>query len=187
MKRIIEFGHNLLKRNVRDSDITVDMTAGNGNDTLFLSQLSKQVYAFDIQNQAINNTKALLDEHKRDNVVLIKDSHENITKYIATRVGGVIFNLGFLPGSDKTITTTTNSTIKAIDASLTILRKDGICVIVCYPGHSEGKHESVAVLEYVSNLPQQQFKVLQYQFINQINNPPFVIAVQKLKEFDNDE
>jgi hypothetical protein len=35
------------------------------------------------------------------------------------------------------------------------------------------------LLEYVQRLDQQQAHVLRYEFINQINHPPFIIAIEK--------
>ncbi len=38
----------------------MDATMGNGHDTLFLAKLAKQVYAFDIQEQALEKTQERL-------------------------------------------------------------------------------------------------------------------------------
>ena len=58
MKRVIEFAHELAKEKVNTNDICVDMTIGNGNDTLYLSKTveSGKVFGFDIQDKAIKNT-----------------------------------------------------------------------------------------------------------------------------------
>ena len=82
MKKILEYAHELLQSYVTKEDITVDMTAGNGHDTLFLAQISKYVYAFDIQEEAIKNTNKLLQEHNITNVKLIHDSHIFVNKYV---------------------------------------------------------------------------------------------------------
>lgn len=181
MKKILDYCHDLLARFIAPDDIAVDMTAGNGHDTLFLAGISKFVYSFDIQSQAINNTNKLLQEHNISNVQLIQNSHELIDQYITSPIGGAVFNLGYLPGSDKQITTTSKTTINAINKLLPLLKKDGICVIVVYPGHQEGKLESEEVLKYAKQLPQQDFKVLLYQFINLKNNPPYILAIQNKK------
>ena len=61
MKRPLEMAHDFLAEVVTQDDIVVDATMGNGHDTLFLAKLAKQVYAFDIQEQALENTQERLD------------------------------------------------------------------------------------------------------------------------------
>ena len=73
METMIEYVHNRIKR--KDYQIAIDFTMGNGHDTLFLSKVAKQVYSFDIQQEALNNTKKLIED--TDNVNLILASHEN--------------------------------------------------------------------------------------------------------------
>ena len=52
MLRPLEMAHAFLSEVITKEDIVVDATMGNGHDTLFLAQLAKKVYAFDIQEQA---------------------------------------------------------------------------------------------------------------------------------------
>ena len=61
------------------------------------------------------------------------------------------------------------------------LNKHGLLILVIYHGHEGGKEEKDAVLNYVTQLDQKEYHVLQYQFINQKNDPPFVIAIEKRK------
>lgn len=184
LKGIIPFAHQILKETIKEGDVVVDATSGNGNDTLFLSKLvgnSGKVFAFDIQRQAIETTKDLLTNNNCSNVQLIHDSHEKINTYIQAehQIAGAIFNLGYLPRSDKKIITQSDSTIRAIDSLAQRLKKQAIIAIVVYYGHDGGNEEKDAVIDFTSKLDQKQFSVLTYQFINQKNNPPFVIAVQK--------
>lgn len=183
---IIPYAHELLKQSVRPHDHVIDATCGNGNDTLFLAQLvgaEGHVYACDIQEQAIENTKQKISEHNINNVTFINDSHEHINKYIPESVpkhiGGAIFNLGYLPGSDKTIVTKAESTIKAVESMLPLLRSRALVILVVYHGHEGGINEKTKLLPFVESLEQKKYSVLKYQFINQINNPPFIIAIQK--------
>lgn len=182
MKRPIEFAHTLLIDSVNEGDTVIDATCGNGNDTLFLAKLtgeSGHVYAFDIQQDAITRTKELTKDY--NHVHLIHDSHANLNQYLqeSSTLDGAIFNLGYLPKSDKTIITLAESTIEAITSMLKILNKNKRIVIVVYHGHEGGKEEKNAVLEFVQSLNQKEFSVLQYGFINQKNNPPFVIGIEK--------
>ncbi len=186
MKTVIPFAHQLLKENINEGDIVIDATCGNGNDTLFLAKIVSNlgfVYAFDVQKQAILSTKKLLDKHQFYSINYIQDSHAHMDKWIPAhlkgKISGVIFNLGYLPKSDKKIITKGISTIQAIELSLQYLKKDGVVILVIYHGHKGGKEEKELVLQYVQNLKQDQYHVLKYEYINQINNPPFVIAIQK--------
>lgn len=177
MDKILEFSHHLLEKKLTKDDLSIDMTAGNGNDTLFLAGLSRHVYAFDVQSEAI---KACKEKTKGfNNITFLLDSHENVKKYVKEEVSGVIFNLGYLPNGDKSITTKSSSTKFAIKEVLSILKCGGICVICLYPGHPEGKKESIEVVEMVKELDQHEFDVLKYEFINQIHEPPFLIAIEK--------
>lgn len=182
---IIPFAHQLLENCIAKGDTVVDATCGNGNDTFFLSTLvgpTGHVYAFDIQTQAIETTKQLLSEKDCQNVTCIQDSHAKVNQYIPNtlheKVGGAIFNLGYLPRSNKQIITKRDSTIQAIDSLLPYLKKGAVIVIVIYYGHAGGEEEKDAVLHFVKQLDQKQYAVLQYQFINQKNNPPFVVAIE---------
>lgn len=184
LQGIIPFAHDLLNKTIKQGEIVVDATCGNGNDTLFLSKLvgdDGHVYAFDIQKQAIETTRQLLKENKRNNVSLIHDSHALIERYIndSTELAAAVFNLGYLPRSDKSIITKPDSTITAIDKLLPLLKRNGLLVLVVYAGHPGGMEEKNAVLQFVSELDQQQYFVLKYGFINLINEPPFVIAIEK--------
>lgn len=152
---------------------------------LFLADLvgvNGHVFGFDIQQEAIDTTTQLLTEkHVADQVTLLRESHANMAELLPqqTEIKAAIFNLGYLPGGDKTITTLAGSTLKAIDAALSLLTVGGIVILVIYHGHPEGQTEKSAVLHYAEALSQEQFHVLEYRFINQRNNPPFVIAIEK--------
>lgn len=185
LKRILPFTHSLLKSVIKDGDIAIDGTAGNGNDTLLLAKLvgTGTVYAFDIQEQAIVNTKAKLQEnHLVERVTLIKDSHDELDRYIPIanwkKTRAAIFNLGYLPGGNKAITTKPHSTIKAIVKLLEHMPQGALIILVIYPGHEEGKNERTKILEFVKTIDQKKANVLRYEFINQKNDPPFVIAIE---------
>lgn len=186
LKGIIPYAHQLLKNTIKEGDVVVDATCGNGNDSLFLASLvggDGHVYAFDIQEQAITTTTTLLKEHRHTNVSTIKDSHSNVKQYLEAdnvkEIGGAIFNLGYLPRSDKQIITKSSSTLPAMKQLLDYLQKGRLLILVVYHGHEGGNVEKEDILSFANQLDQKQFGVLQYQFINQKNNPPFVIAIEK--------
>lgn len=162
--------------------IAVDATCGNGNDTSFLlNHISKgKVYAFDIQSEAIESTKEKNANHKNlEQLTIIQDSHENVLQYVDKHIDVAMFNLGFLPKANKTITTLSHSTITAIEAILSQLSVGGRIIITIYHGHENGKDEKRAVLSYAEKLDQHFFNVLMYRFINQINDAPFILVIER--------
>ena len=155
-KTILNYVHNLVDSYIKDNDIVVDATIGNGNDTLYLSNVVKngKVFGFDIQKDALNNTTHLLSNNNCSNYELFLDSHSNMTKYLSEYLGKVslvLFNLGYLPSGDKTITTNYETTIKGIEESFKLIHKMGMILVVIYPGHEAGKLESIKIHEYLDN------------------------------------
>lgn len=179
---MIEKVTSLVKEILKSEDninIAVDMTSGNGNDSKFiLDKLKpKMLYAFDIQKEAMENTKNLIGS--RSNFKFILDTHENIDKYIKEEIDLVIYNLGYLPGGDKNITTKTESTMESLKKVLTLLSHKGKVFITVYPGHEEGLAESNYLTEYLKNLDQKDFVVLKLSYQNQKNTPPYLYVLGK--------
>lgn len=161
---------------IKPGDITVDATCGNGNDTLILAKLSKKVFAFDVQQDAINNTKILLDKNNINNVSLINDSHENMDKYLneyKNKISLFTFNLGYLPNGNKDIMTNYKSTLEAIKKALKLLNNKGIILVTCYP-HEEGKKESNTIIKYLNN---NKISHKIYKNTNNLN-APFLIEIK---------
>ncbi|WP_042459856.1 class I SAM-dependent methyltransferase [Neobacillus dielmonensis] len=187
LDRILTYAKVLLTKAVSPGDIVVDATLGNGHDTVFLAELvgeNGKVYGFDVQEQAIRTASERLTQHGLlDRVLLFNQGHETLLKVIPTefhgKVTGAIFNLGYLPGSDKTIVTKGDTTIAAIEQLLQIMAPEGIIILVIYHGHPGGAEERNELLSYCQRLDQQTAHVLQYQFINQQHNPPFIVAIEK--------
>lgn len=187
LQRVLQFAKTLMENTIQSGDIAVDATLGNGHDTLFLAKLvgdSGKVFGFDIQESAVLNSKARLEEnHVENRTVLFQKGHEHILESLPTiyhgKVKAAIFNLGYLPGSDKSIVTRPNTTIAAIEQLLEVMATEGVIVLVIYHGHSEGAIERDELMNYVQSIDQKYARVLLYQFLNQKNNPPFVIAIEK--------
>lgn len=179
----------------------VDATCGNGHDTLWLAKLCDRVYAFDIQSEAIEATAQLLGESNisfcrraadegeagsekqvsQVSVELICDSHENMKKYVSKQAAVIVFNLGYLPGADKTVTTTADSTIEALEKALDLLRINGLLCVSVYWGHNEGKAERTAVLEWAEELDSRAYHCVHTDMLNQPNCPPEILLVTKKK------
>lgn len=185
LKTALHYSRQLLQEVLQPGDIAVDATMGNGHDTLFMAECVGKtgfVYAFDIQAQAIESTKArLTDTPFEQRVQLIFDGHQNLALYLPkeTMIKAAIFNLGYLPKSDKSIITLPNTTKKALDALLERLAPKGRIVIVAYYGHEGGAEELLTVRNYCEQLPQELYNVLNYQFINQKNQPPILFCIEK--------
>lgn len=187
LERILPFARCLLETAVKNGDAVVDATLGNGHDTLFLANLvgeAGRVYGFDVQEEAVAAAKDRIQSHGFfDRVSFFHQGHEKLLKCIPDqehgKITGAIFNLGYLPGSDKTVVTQPDTTISAIEQLLEIMAPEGIIVIVIYHGHPGGDIERDRLLQYCRQLDQNAAHVLHYQFINQKNNPPFIVAIEK--------
>lgn len=184
LDNIIPFAHRLLGAHIRPGDTVVDATAGNGHDTLFLAQCVGDegcVYAFDVAEEALMATGARLAAAGAAKPLrLIHAKHERMPDYVASGVAAVVFNCGYLPGANKARTTQAKSTLLALQHSLALLKVGAVVCLVLYPGHEAGALEASAVLAWASELPQQQYAVLHYQFCNRQNKPPFLVAIEKL-------
>ena len=179
----VEIAKKIMKFNVVEGNKVLDCTVGNGNDTLFLAKLvgdSGKVYGFDIQPSAIDITKNKLKKNDLvDRVVLINDGHEKIDQYITEELNFIIYNLGYMPGGNKEIKTAADTTIKSVIKSLSLLKKNGLILITCYTGHEGGEEENYVLKNYIKTLDQKKYSVLEFNFINQINNPPILYGIEK--------
>ncbi|MDR7869985.1 MAG: class I SAM-dependent methyltransferase [Tissierellaceae bacterium] len=179
----ISISKDLLSQHIKEGDIVLDATVGNGNDTLDLARLvgkDGKVFGFDIQKIAIENTKDLLEQNKLlESVVLINDSHENIDQYIFEPLDFAIYNLGYLPKGNKNIKTKSKSTVISVTKTLELLNKKGLLIIISYIGHPGGLEEKEALEEKLKELDQKKFNVLKSEFINQKNLPPLLYIIEK--------
>ena len=153
--------------------IGVDMTMGNGHDTAFMMTCFDEVYAFDIQAEALEKTRKRIAE--QEHVHLILDGHQNIERYLSTFDIGV-FNLGYLPLGDHAMTTVLSTTKIAIEKAVAMMTT--ALFIVVYPGHQEGYEESLWIDSYVSLLDTHLYNVSSYRMINK-KQSPYVIEIEK--------
>jgi len=138
------------------------------------------VHAFDVQQQAIDNTKARLEAAGVADIAhLHLDGHEHMQKYINTPVQAVMFNLGWLPGGDKSVTTHWETTRTAVESALRLLEKGGVCIICVYPGHPAGDYERSLLTEHLSQVRPQDFNILHHRFINAGPGAPECYILQK--------
>jgi len=178
MEQVLDFAKRLLLKHCHFHGVYLDGTMGNGQDTLFLAQNCPEslIYAFDIQEEALLATRTLLAKHHLA-ACLIRDSHEKLDRYIKKKIDGAIFNFGYLPTGDKTITTKAETSLIAVQKALNLLKQNGILILVCYPGHPAGKEEAEALEAWCRALDGKLYNVIKYDFINK-KNPPFVMAIE---------
>lgn len=179
LRNTTELSHALSEGYLSADIIAVDATCGNGHDTLWLAERCRRVYSFDIQEKAVETAEKLTEEH--DNITYIVDSHENIKEYIDEPVGYIIFNLGYLPGGDKNITTIADSTMKAVADGLELLSAGGLMCIVMYWGHDAGKIERKRVIDFAENLDKRTYHVIKTDMLNQDGTPPEILLIEKKK------
>lgn len=183
----IHLAHQYIKQILKPGDIAVDATLGNGHDALFLARLVGDkgiVIGFDIQPAAIDSSTLRMEENNISHYMFHLTGHQKMAEYIdemnmLPRV--VMFNLGYLPNADKSIITTEQTTIPALNAARQLLSLNGLISIMCYPGHEGGDVESIAVSQWARCLSREDYRVVKYEMHNAPNNPPFLILVEKLK------
>lgn len=172
---ISNLSHFIIKNFLDSKAIAIDGTLGNGFDTDFLSDNFEKVYAFEIQEEACVKYK----EKNINNVDVINDSHHLFKKYISDGVDCIMYNLGFLPGGDKGVTTMHKTSLKSIEDGLDLLNSGGIMTICIYKGHDEGKLEETYILNYLSSLPKNKFGVMSHNYLNRVDNAPTLVVIEK--------
>lgn len=185
---ILSFAKSILSEVLELGSIAVDATTGNGYDTVFLSRQvgsGGQVFGFDVQEEAIKQTELRLNEECTPrNWTLFQTGHENMLAAVPEefhgRVNAVMFNLGFLPGSDKSVITKSSTTLQAVAASLEILARGGILCIAIYAGHPGGDEEDIAVREFCSALDYRSYRVIQSEMVNKPGYPIRMLFVSRL-------
>ena len=165
-ERLTTVAHNIIREFLKDGDIAIDATAGNGNDTLLLAKLTApngRVYAIDTQAIALQRSAQRLAEIRADHVRLLCADHADlaalIPDYLHGKVSVIAFNLGYLPGGDETIVTQVSSSTKAVGAALRFLKQGGLCSILCYRGHAGGQAETDAISGLLDKLDTTRYRV----------------------------
>ena len=188
LQTALHFSHQLLKEVVEPGDFVIDATMGNGHDTAFLAELvgpSGEVFAFDIQKEALINTEQKLTElNLLPQTTLFPLGHEHLHAVLdeETEITAAIFNLGYLPKSNKEIITKPATTKQALDGLLPHLVKGSRIILVVYYGHEGGSEELDLVTNYTQALPQDVYSVLRYEFINQKISHLFFSVLKEIRE-----
>lgn len=186
---VLSFAHQLVASHVRQGEPVIDATAGGGNDTLFLANHvgpRGTVYAFDVQQEALNQTSARLRRNGVDPSGFVRFHllshhliHDAIEPGDRGRIGVVMFNLGYLPAGDHQLITTSETTIPALQGALELLRSGGVITIVLYPGHQGGAAEAADVERWAVQLDKSVCQSVIYRFLNAAGHAPYLIALIK--------
>lgn len=181
-RNTLGLAHAFLQRYVRPGNTCIDATAGRGRDTALLCRLTGEtgrVLAFDIQEDAIQQTRALLEQEGLTAEVYL-DSHAHMARYLPPEsVQAIVFNFGRLPGGDPQIFTTAESSIPAIEAGLALLAPGGVMSLSLYYGGANGCAERDAILAYLHNLDDRKYTVLTMSWTNRRNQPPIPVFIWK--------
>jgi predicted methyltransferase len=173
----------ILKDRLSDGDIVVDATMGNGYDTLFLTQCVSpggHVFAFDVQEAALAETRKRVAAGL---TTLIHAGHEMMRAHLPEalhgKISAIMFNLGYLPGTDKTLITRTETTMSAVREALELLKPNGVLTVVVYPGHEGGADEGRSIEAWAVTLDSRRFEVQHLRPVNRAASPPELWVIWK--------
>jgi predicted methyltransferase len=182
--RPTEIAQMILRGTIREGDIVIDATAGNGHDTVFLAECvgaSGRVLAFDVQEAAIRSAHARVQEADlAGRVEFFPSSHALMAEHAAPdSAAAVMFNLGYLPGENHEQTTETSETLAGLAVAAGLLKAGGILSVVCYPGHPEGAAEAVAVEAWMKAQTANGWRVAKYEMLETLKPAPFLLVARK--------
>jgi ubiquinone/menaquinone biosynthesis C-methylase UbiE len=185
LRGAVVLSHFFLNGKVQPGDRVADATCGNGHDTLFLARLvgeGGKVWAFDIQEDALANTRLLLEEAGcLARVELVAAGHERFDEFVVEPLKAAVFNLGYLPGGDKNIITRSHGTLAALEQAARLLIPGGVITVCIYTGHPGGAEEGEAVEKWAATLPTTDFNVWLSRQINRPASAPYLLIVEKVR------
>ncbi len=164
-------------KNLINAGRIIDATAGNGHDSIFLLNLLDRgkLSIFDIQKKALENTKRRIEENLPDKLDLCDfyhKSHDCLDQLFEPEsIDLIVYNLGYLPGANKNLTTQTSSTIASIKQALKLIKPTKGISITCYPGHIEGQKELYTIYQLLEELDPKKFQVCYHTWINREKAP----------------
>lgn len=184
----LDLAHNYWRQLICQGDNVIDATCGNGYDSLFLAKhalthASGSLLCLDIQQAALIKTtaylKANLEEEIFQRITLLQQSHEIFPSFIPKESQAlIVYNLGYLPGGDKQVTTSAEKTKKSLLEAKELIRPGGVISITCYPGHSEGAIEQEVLLNLVNTWQPGIWNCLHHRWLNR-DRAPSLLLLQK--------
>ena len=111
------------------------------------------------------------------NYTLICASHHLVKDYVKEPIKVGMFNLGYLPRSDrKNVTTMRETTMPAVEAAIELLAPDGALIIAIYPGHLEGELKGNMLREYFASLSRFKICASEFRILNSPTSPYFFLV-----------
>jgi ubiquinone/menaquinone biosynthesis C-methylase UbiE len=185
LRGAVALSHFFLGERVRPGDRVADATCGNGRDTLFFARLvgpDGKVWAFDLQEKALANTRALLDEAGfLARTELVAAGHERLAEFVGEPLKAALFNLGYLPGGDRSFVTRPEQTLAALDQAARLLLPGGIIIACIYTGHPGGAEEGEAVEQWAAGLAADKFNSWMSRQLNRLSSAPYVVLIEKVR------
>ncbi|HEV3269552.1 MAG TPA: class I SAM-dependent methyltransferase [Candidatus Rhabdochlamydia sp.] len=181
----LELARFYWKMVLQPGDWAIDATCGNGKDTLQLGKLSLGgIIGLDKQQIAIENTSTLLKNH------LQEEQYRKIHLFCASHIHFpdlahkhpirlIIYNLGYLPGSNKKITTITEDTLKSLKIALELIIPGGLITFLCYPGHAEGAKEQIFLVQKAQELSSAQYVICHHTWPNKHASASLLLIQKK--------
>ena len=182
----LDLAHSYWKQIVQPGDSLIDATCGNGHDALFLCKLALQsnqqskIFLIDKQLDALQITQQRLQQQLDPNFLhqihFLHQCHSHFPNTILpSSIKLIVYNLGYLPGGNKQLTTMTHTTVQSLTAALPLIAPGGAISVTCYPRHPEGKIEEHAVLEFASTLNPLEWNCCTHHWINRKDAPSLLL------------
>ncbi len=188
----LDLAHSYWHKIVNPGDVVIDATCGNGQDTLLLCRLALtesegSLYAIDIQPKAIKQTQAFLTEHLSapllNRIHYQQSCHSVFPSSITPEsVSLIAYNLGYLPGNNKQLTTMTETTLHSLNRALSLVKPGGAISLTCYPGHTEGSHEQEAIVNFATNLLPAEWSCCHHVWLNRKKSPSLLLLQKAISK-----
>lgn len=184
----IDLAHHFWSLLLEEGDGVIDATCGNGKDSLKLAScLQKKkgtaLICIDVQEKAIENTKALIQEAAPSFFPFVQfhlGSHEHLFSPNTEKLKLIVYNLGYLPGGDKSFTTQVSSTLASLQKALELLSPGGVISLTCYPGHLEGAKEEKELINFSSSLNPKEWTSSIFSWNNRKASPSLLLIQKSL-------
>ncbi|MFQ3223825.1 MAG: 16S rRNA C1402 N4-methylase RsmH [Lentimonas sp.] len=187
--RLVDLAHDYLNAQLQRGDRALDATAGNGYDSECMATRvgpAGHVIAIDIQNTAISATRARLEAANCINQTeLIVADHaqalQSLCEQYTQTISAITFNLGYLPGSDKSIQTEPESTVVALRAASELLKQNGLLLVTAYRGHDGGQAEASIVANWMQTIKSRGWSVDSHEpVVTSGRIPPILWVARKI-------
>lgn len=167
--------HRLWKEHLKCRANAIDATCGRGGDLIALADLLllppyfNQIIVYDIQKRALKiaqmRAKMRFSPRQMDRIIWLERCHSMLGEAEADLpISLIVYNLGYLPGGNRELTSCAVTTIQSLKQAAQILQPSGAISIMCYPGHFEGGIETTVVREFAKQLNAENWEVSEYSY-----------------------